>query len=57
MNINHVLVVFTRVGQRGITSFNYVYDHDGMELEGKGENQYTTQGFLINLVNPFVKFG
>lgn len=30
---------------------------DIKELEGKGENQYTTQGFLINLVNPFVKFG
>lgn len=42
------LWILERVGQRGITSFNYVYDHDGMvsdikEFEGKGENQYTTQ--------------
>lgn len=24
------LWILERVGQRGITSFNYVYDHDGM---------------------------
>lgn len=26
------LWILERVGQRGITSFNYVYDHDGMVI-------------------------
>lgn len=46
------LWILERVGQRGITSFNYwtitmawykIMLSDIKELEGKGENQYTTQ--------------
>lgn len=56
------LWILERVGQRGITSFNYGH---GINLcwiwVERWKSIYNTtieeKGFLINLVNPFVKFG